>query len=172
MLFAVFCGAEGFIAVSAILSSRKGRGFSVEDVQRVVTNCHKQRFALQDDPSTGQLQIRANQGHTIQVSECYSVCVYVCGCAESARVLIVMYILCQVKELELDPIQSADEVQVVVHGTYRRAWAAIEHQVTTYGGVLNVVFLRVTVVLLVKGLSRMKRAYPLCIRIAWGVWCH
>ena len=53
--------------VSAILSKDRGKSFSTEDVQRVVANCPKQRFALRDDPDTGQLQIRANQGHTVEV---------------------------------------------------------------------------------------------------------
>ena len=53
--------------VSDILSTRQGSKYSEEDVRRVVSNCSKSRFALQDDPMSGLLQIRANQGHTIQV---------------------------------------------------------------------------------------------------------
>ena len=37
--------------------------------------------------------------------------------------------LLQVKELDLDPIESAEEVPVVVHGTYRKAWESIKVQV-------------------------------------------
>lgn len=62
-----FLPEDGFVSVSAILSQHRGHGFSSEDVQRVVAACPKQRFALRDDPATGQLQIRANQGHSIEV---------------------------------------------------------------------------------------------------------
>ena len=53
--------------VSDILSTQQGTKYSEDDVRRVVANCSKNRFALRDDPNTGMLQIRANQGHTIQV---------------------------------------------------------------------------------------------------------
>ena len=53
--------------VSDILSTHQGSKYSEDDVRRVVASCSKNRFALQEDPSTGMLQIRANQGHTIQV---------------------------------------------------------------------------------------------------------
>ena len=53
--------------MSDILSTRQGSKYSEEDVRRVVSNCSKSRFALQEDPQTGMLQIRANQGHTMQV---------------------------------------------------------------------------------------------------------
>lgn len=46
---------------------RDSAKFTVEDVQRVVANCPKQRFALRTDQETGQLQIRANQGHSMTV---------------------------------------------------------------------------------------------------------
>lgn len=55
------------MSVSDILSTRQGSKYSEDDVKRVVANCPKSRFALQEDPKTGLLQIRANQGHTIQV---------------------------------------------------------------------------------------------------------
>lgn len=53
--------------VSEILSLRQGREWSEEDVRRVVAENDKQRFALRQ-VSDGPLQIRANQGHTLQVS--------------------------------------------------------------------------------------------------------
>ena len=37
------------------------------DVERVVTSNDKQRFAIRKDLDTSKLQIRANQGHTLQV---------------------------------------------------------------------------------------------------------
>lgn len=59
------------MTVSDILSTSQGSKYTEDDVKRVVANCPKSRFALQEDPETGLLQIRANQGHTIQV---YVVC--------------------------------------------------------------------------------------------------
>ncbi len=56
----------GYVPVSAILSHRRGRQHNEEDVRRVVTNCPKSRFALTE--ISGQLLIRANQGHTLQVT--------------------------------------------------------------------------------------------------------
>jgi 2'-phosphotransferase len=90
----------GFINVSDILSLRDAArsGYTEDDVQRIVTNCSKQRFALRHTP---QLQIRANQGHTMQVDD-----------------------------LDLIEIKTLDDVPpVVVHGTYHRAWQSIKHQV-------------------------------------------
>ena len=66
-LIVIIRNAGGFVSVSDILSTRQGSNYSEEDVRRVVSNCSKSRFALQEDPQTGILQIRANQGHTMQV---------------------------------------------------------------------------------------------------------
>lgn len=90
---------DGFVTVSSVLSLRSGKGFSSADVQRVVAACPKQRFALREASDTGQLQIRANQGHSMEV-----------------------------KELELTGIVSADEAPLVVHGTYKKVWQIIQHQ--------------------------------------------
>ena len=70
----LFLPSGGFITVSDILSLRQGRQYREEDVRRVVENCPKQRFALRENSPSGQLQIRANQGHSIQV--------YFCGCMD------------------------------------------------------------------------------------------
>ena len=72
-----------------------------EDIERVVANNDKQRFALKDDK--GMLYIRANQGHTMDVTG-----------------------------LELEEIHSAVEAPVVVHGTYRKAFDAIRRHVRTH----------------------------------------
>ena len=56
----------GFLNVHEVLSKSREQ-YSKEDVERVVAQCSKQRFALRNDPITGSLQIRANQGHTIPV---------------------------------------------------------------------------------------------------------
>lgn len=57
----------GFVTVSDILATRQGSKYTEDDVKRVVANCSKSRFALRDDPRSGVLQIRANQGHTMTV---------------------------------------------------------------------------------------------------------
>ena len=54
--------------MSDILALKNGRRYSEDDVRRVVANCSKQRFALRQHPTSGQLQIRANQGHSMQAS--------------------------------------------------------------------------------------------------------
>ena len=54
--------------VSAVLSHRRGKQYSEDDVKRVVANCPKSRFTLNEEPSAGGLLIRANQGHSIQVA--------------------------------------------------------------------------------------------------------
>lgn len=51
-----------------LLSHGQFSSFSPEDVERVVAMDDKQRFKLQVHPENGRLQIRANQGHTVQVS--------------------------------------------------------------------------------------------------------
>ncbi|XP_064402906.1 tRNA 2'-phosphotransferase 1-like [Halichondria panicea] len=85
----------GYVAVSAILSHRRGKQHTEEDVRRVVTNCPKSRFALTE--MSGQLLIRANQGHTLQVDD-----------------------------LELTPILRAEDAPTVVHGTNKKAWGSIQ----------------------------------------------
>ncbi len=63
------CFPGGFLYVDEVLSLQQLRGFSEDDVRRVVETNEKQRFALEPHPDTGRLRIRANQGHSLQVSE-------------------------------------------------------------------------------------------------------
>ncbi|XP_004713703.1 tRNA 2'-phosphotransferase 1 isoform X2 [Echinops telfairi] len=90
-------GADGFVPLRALLQLPQFRGFSEEDVQRVVDSNQKQRFALQSgDPGTGPL-IRANQGHSLQVPE-----------------------------LELFPLETPQALPpVLVHGTFWKHWPSI-----------------------------------------------
>lgn len=53
--------------MSDILSLPRGRGYSEADVRRVVSDNDKQRFALKESEG-GSLWIRANQGHSMEVS--------------------------------------------------------------------------------------------------------
>ncbi|PNJ38052.1 TRPT1 isoform 2 [Pongo abelii] len=90
-------GADGFVPLGALLQLPQFRGFSAEDVQRVVDTNRKQRFALQPgDPSTGLL-IRANQGHSLQVPK-----------------------------LELMPLETPQALPpMLVHGTFWKHWPSI-----------------------------------------------
>lgn len=59
--------SNGFIPVSEILNHKNLRGkFSAEDVEFVVKTDNKQRFTLRKNNNL--LEIRANQGHSLQVS--------------------------------------------------------------------------------------------------------
>lgn len=58
----------GFIFVDDLLKLRQFQRYSEDDVKRVVADNDKKRFALRNDPATNRLQIRANQGHTMEVS--------------------------------------------------------------------------------------------------------
>ncbi|XP_034633500.1 uridine diphosphate glucose pyrophosphatase NUDT22-like isoform X2 [Trachemys scripta elegans] len=90
-------GADGFVDVAALLSLPRFGGVSVADVRHVVETNEKRRFALRSHPSDGRLQIRANQGHSLQVSE-----------------------------LELIPLLEPTALpQTMAHGTYLRHWPAI-----------------------------------------------
>lgn len=114
----------GFIDVEELLQLQQFKGFSLTDIQRVVSNCSKQRFYLKQDPSTHKTYVRANQGHTLEVNA-----------------------------LDLQPITSAAEAPVVVHGTYKKAWDSIKHQVVR----VCVCVGRIVYLAVHQGLSRMKR---------------
>ena len=58
---------EGYVDVEDVLALNRFRGYAFRDVEAVVRNNDKQRFALRKSPETGKWQIRANQGHTIKV---------------------------------------------------------------------------------------------------------
>ena len=60
--------AGGFIDVDDLLQQQQFKGFNLTDIQQVVSNCSKQRFSLKQDPSTHKTYVRANQGHTLEVS--------------------------------------------------------------------------------------------------------
>lgn len=90
---------DGFLFVEDILSHPQFRSYSLDDVKRVVEKNDKQRFKLQPHPENGRLQIRANQGHSVQV-----------------------------KDLELKPVLagSPDCPAEAVHGSYLRNWSSIQ----------------------------------------------
>ncbi|XP_056144637.1 tRNA 2'-phosphotransferase 1 [Lampris incognitus] len=93
--------ADGFLSVEDLLTHQQFRSYSLEDMERVVATNDKQRFKLRPHPQDGRLQIRANQGHTVQVMD-----------------------------LELRPVVagSADCPAEAVHGSYLRNWSSIQQQ--------------------------------------------
>ncbi|XP_042561264.1 tRNA 2'-phosphotransferase 1 [Clupea harengus] len=92
---------DGFIFVDDLLSHPQFRSFSLEDVESVVANNDKQRFKLRSHPETGRLQIRANQGHSVQVADL---------------------------ELRAVDPEAPDFTQEAIHGSYLTHWAAIRSQ--------------------------------------------
>ena len=63
----------GYLPVDLVLKHTRFAGFSVADVEEVVRDNDKQRFALRKSPETGEWQIRANQGHTIKVPSLWKI---------------------------------------------------------------------------------------------------
>ena len=58
----------GYLPVLEVLQHPRFQGFTVADVEEVVKNCSKQRYALSTGVS-GETLIRANQGHSIKTVE-------------------------------------------------------------------------------------------------------
>uniref|UniRef100_A0A8C8DZP5 2'-phosphotransferase n=1 Tax=Oryzias sinensis TaxID=183150 RepID=A0A8C8DZP5_9TELE len=90
---------DGFLFVEDLLAHPQFCSYTVEDVERVVATNDKQRFKLRSHPENGRLQIRANQGHSIQVAD-----------------------------LELIPVLAGSAAcpDEAVHGTYLRNWPSIQ----------------------------------------------
>ncbi|XP_040184975.1 tRNA 2'-phosphotransferase 1 isoform X2 [Rana temporaria] len=59
--------SDGFVPVSSLLSLPQFRPFSLNDIERIVGSNDKQRFTLRSSDPEGKLEIRANQGHSLQV---------------------------------------------------------------------------------------------------------
>ncbi|XP_043982943.1 tRNA 2'-phosphotransferase 1 isoform X2 [Gambusia affinis] len=93
--------ADGFLFVEDLLVHPQFHLYTLEDVERVVSTNDKQRFKLRSHPEDGRLQIRANQGHSLQVMD-----------------------------LELKPVLagSPDCPAEAVHGSYLRNWPSIRQQ--------------------------------------------
>ncbi|KAM6953082.1 tRNA 2'-phosphotransferase 1 [Lycodopsis pacificus] len=94
-------GTDGLMFVEELLAHPQFRSYSLEDVERVVATNEKQRFKLCPHPEDGRLQIRASQGHSLQVTD-----------------------------LELKPVLagSPDCPAEAVHGSYLRNWSSIQQQ--------------------------------------------
>ncbi|KAK5864696.1 hypothetical protein PBY51_015917 [Eleginops maclovinus] len=92
--------SDGFMFVDDLLAHMQFSSYSLEDVERVVATNDKQRFKLRQ-LEDGRLQIRASQGHSVQVMD-----------------------------LELKPVLagSPDCPAEAVHGSYLRNWSSIQQQ--------------------------------------------
>lgn len=90
--------ANGYIDVDVILKNERFvcKKFTLSDVQNVVKNDPKQRFALETLPN-GKMRVRCNQGHSM------------------ANV-----------QLTLTRIDDASKLPIVVHGTYYQYWDKIK----------------------------------------------
>ncbi|KAM4554727.1 tRNA 2'-phosphotransferase 1 isoform 1-T1 [Odontesthes bonariensis] len=94
-------GTDGFLFVDDLLAHPQFRSYTLQDVERVVATNDKQRFRLCSHPEDGRLQIRANQGHSVQVMD-----------------------------LELKPVLAGapDCPAEAVHGSYLHNWSSIQQQ--------------------------------------------
>lgn len=92
----------GFLYVEELLNlpQIKNNQYDIQDVRRMVANNDKKRFYMEPHPTSGKLRIRANQGHSIPVTN-----------------------------LELKPITTpTDYPDGVVHGTYETNWIRIKEE--------------------------------------------
>jgi 2'-phosphotransferase len=58
---------RGFVSIADILKLPSFRGVTLANIEKVVKDNSKQRFAIEN--VDGQMKIRANQGHTLDVEE-------------------------------------------------------------------------------------------------------
>uniref|UniRef100_A0A8C1KDB7 2'-phosphotransferase n=1 Tax=Cyprinus carpio TaxID=7962 RepID=A0A8C1KDB7_CYPCA len=93
--------SDGFVFVEELLAHKQFHSFSLEDVERVVATNDKQRFKLCHHPEDGRLQIRANQGHSVQVTDL---------------------------ELRAEALDDPDYPREAVHGSYMKHWPSIHSQ--------------------------------------------
>jgi len=94
---------DGFIKVEDVLTHKSLRNVSEENIVKVVNNCPKKRFhlqELQDEQSqTVKLFIRANQGHSM-------------------------------KDLDVEMVEITNQdVEECLHGTYYKFLESIKTQV-------------------------------------------
>lgn len=89
--------SQGFVLVADILKHPKYTAYTEADIRKVVEENDKQRFALETNDNN-ELMIRANQGHTMAISD-----------------------------LELTPVDP-QETPVAIHGTYEKCITSIRKQ--------------------------------------------
>ena len=60
---------DGFVDVEVILQHRNFRGVTFEELRHLVETNDKQRFSLRREEKNNKWQIKANQGHSLQVKK-------------------------------------------------------------------------------------------------------
>ncbi|XP_064616854.1 uncharacterized protein LOC135480854 [Liolophura sinensis] len=88
--------SDGYAVVDDILRIKSE--YTLADVEAIVRRDSKKRFNLRDCPITGKRQIRANQGHSIQV------------------------------KVDMQEIRTASEAPEVLHGTSHINWNSIKKE--------------------------------------------
>ncbi|EMR10530.1 hypothetical protein PNEG_01239 [Pneumocystis murina B123] len=61
--------SDGFVSVNALLAHNSFKGLTVERLKKIVDENEKSRFTLRMDSETGELLIRAAQGHSIPLHD-------------------------------------------------------------------------------------------------------
>lgn len=89
----------GYLYVDDVLRQQGLQQYTEADVRRVVEENDKQRFQLDVDAESSRLKIRANQGHTVEVTD-----------------------------LELTQITDARDTPIIIHGTSKKAWETIQRE--------------------------------------------
>lgn len=92
--------ADGYINVEELLQHPNyRRDFNMDILHHIVVSDPKQRYTMRRNPDKGYFEIRANQGHSLDLVQ-----------ADEFLTLII----------------EPSEVQLAVHGTYYRHWASIK----------------------------------------------
>ena len=63
----VYKSLGGYLYLDDVMSLPNFKRYSLDKVKEIVSSNDKQRFSIRPHPASGRLQIRANQGHSIQV---------------------------------------------------------------------------------------------------------
>ncbi|KXS16956.1 phosphotransferase KptA/Tpt1 [Gonapodya prolifera JEL478] len=106
--------SDGYVKISDLLTRPQLRQFSFEDFVAVVAQNDKKRFMLRREDESGALLHESNDGELVaaeQAKEDQTGPWYIR--ANQGHSL-------KVEELKLVPVESADEIPVVIHGTYLR----------------------------------------------------
>ncbi|XP_029649910.1 tRNA 2'-phosphotransferase 1 [Octopus sinensis] len=89
--------SNGFVKVSDLLSMREFRHLTASDIKHIADHDEKKRYSIKKQD--GELMIRANQGHSLQVCD-----------------------------LNLKPVLSGRNYPNVIHGTRPHAWSVISRE--------------------------------------------
>lgn len=67
MVIKYYYSEEGYLTVTSVLGHKSFIKYNLADIERVVNNNVKQRFKLRLNPNTKLLEVKANQGHSIEI---------------------------------------------------------------------------------------------------------